>query len=94
VLVRNLASLILSLGLSMSECLHCEIHDTLESHLQSGQNAWELVTVSSAIDSIVRASQSPIGLPLPGHASRGAAINSYRIASFGRRGFASTNKAG
>jgi hypothetical protein len=77
----------------MPECLHCEIHDTLESRLQSGQTAWELLAVSPSGDSIVRASQSPISLPLLGHSSRGAAINSYRITSFGRRGLASANKA-
>jgi hypothetical protein len=46
----------------MSECLHCEIHGTLESHLQRGQNAWELLAVSPSGESIVRDPQSPISL--------------------------------
>jgi hypothetical protein len=78
----------------MSECLRCEIHDTLESHLQSGQNAGELLIVSSAGDSICTGHAIAHQFVLPGHSSRSTAINSYRIASFGRRGLASVNIAG
>ena len=60
----------------------------------SGQNAWELHIVSSATDWICTKTQSPISLPLPFHSSRSTAINSYRVAFFGRGGLPSANKAG
>jgi hypothetical protein len=57
-----------------------------------GAQVCAAVVVSPSGDSICTGPQSPIGLPLPYHSSRGAAINSYRITSFGRRGLASANK--
>jgi hypothetical protein len=54
--------------------------------LSSGQNVFELLTVPSAKDSICTLHAIAHQFAFAGYSSRGTAINSYRIASFGRRG--------